>query len=103
MSTQTIGAMHRIRPVNNRKRNLLQRGILQISVFNSDCFYTEAFTTTESPKKSQSKLEIRFMALFLTSGPGRGTIARLGRAATHRFARVSALGRGFHGQPTPAD
>ena len=91
MSTQTISAMLRIRPVNNRKCNLLLRGILQISVFNSDCFYTKAFTTTESPKKSQSKLEIRLWPFSLTATPDKDTIARLGWAATHRFARALVL------------
>ena len=50
MSTQTIGAMHELDPVNNGQCNLLQHGSLLECVLNRDGLYTKTCTPPSTRK-----------------------------------------------------
>ena len=50
MSTQTIGAMHELDPVNNGQCNLLQHGSLLECVLNQDGLYTKTCTPPATRK-----------------------------------------------------
>jgi ribonuclease HI len=62
MSTQTIGAMLRIRPVNNGKCNLLQCGSLSIGVPNSGRLLHKNFHNVPKSEKSSDEPNIRLDA-----------------------------------------
>jgi ribonuclease HI len=59
MSTQTIGAMQRIRPVNNRKRNLLQGRSLSIGIPNMGRFLHKDFHKVRKAENPQAEPNIR--------------------------------------------
>jgi hypothetical protein len=55
MSTQTIGAMRSVRPVNNRKCNLLQRCSLSIRISNSGRLLHKKFHNVRDGEKSSTR------------------------------------------------
>src|SRR5580700_3939454 len=54
MSTQTIGAMHCIRPVNIGRCNLLQCRSLRTGIPNSVRFFTQNFTASGQPRNQRN-------------------------------------------------
>ncbi|MGC2272666.1 MAG: hypothetical protein WA539_11845, partial [Candidatus Sulfotelmatobacter sp.] len=67
MSTQTIGAMHGMRPVNNRKCKPLQYNALLIWLVARDRFYTKAFTAYGIGENPQPKPNIHLDAERLSA------------------------------------